>query len=121
MKGIKTIAWLTVILWAIQSLTFLMFFASSFTHLIVRCFVTLGMPISETSVQTFLSSVMKLLSWPVRPLLWSTWSEGSFITIILLLALNSLIWAGALGALIFLLRKGKNKAGINEEGRKVGS
>ena len=109
MKYIKNIAWLTLIIWAVQSLTFLLFFASVFTHLIVRCFVTLGVPISETSVQAFLTGIMKLLSWPVRPLLWSTWSEGGFVTIILLLALNSLIWAGVLGAPLFLLQRNRER------------
>jgi hypothetical protein len=104
MRLAKIIAWVALGSWAIQSFAFVMFFASSFTHLIVRCFVTLGIPVPESSVQAFLSGSMKVLTWPIRPLFASAWSEANVAKIILLLALNSLIWGGVLGTLIFFLK-----------------
>lgn len=90
MRWFKTVAWLTLAFWLIQSLAFLMVFASAITHFIVRFFISIGgMP--ETSAEAFLTGVMKVLSWPIRPMFAGVWADASFPVIILLLALNSLI------------------------------
>jgi hypothetical protein len=107
MKWIKTIAWLTLAFWLIQTLVFIMLFASVFTRLVVQCFVFVGLPMPETSVHAFLLGTMKVLAWPIRPLFSSTWSDASFLTTILLLGLNSLIWGSVLGTLIYFVRRNR--------------
>jgi hypothetical protein len=107
MRLFKNIAWLTLALWFIQIITSVIFFASFFTHLIVRCFVMLGSPLPESSVEDFLSSVMKVLSWPIRLLFPSAWADATTIKILLLLAVNGLIWGGVLGTILFLIRRNR--------------
>jgi hypothetical protein len=101
----RTIAIVTIGLWAIQFIAFVVFFASFFTHLIVRCFVALGVALPESSLEAFLTGAMKVLSWPVRLLFSSAWAEASVVTTLLLLAVNGLIWGGVLGTILFLLRR----------------
>ena len=110
MRLLKSIAWLTLVTWAVQTLGFVAFFGSSFAHLIVRCFVSVGVAIPETSLETFFSDVMKILSWPIRPLFAATWAEGSVVTILLLLALNSLIWGVVLGTFLFLATRNRRSS-----------
>jgi hypothetical protein len=104
MRLFKTIAWSTLVLWLIQFITFLVFYASFFTHLIVRCFVALGVALPESSLESFLSGAMKILSWPIRLLFSSTWSEASMPRTLLLLATNGLIWGSVLGTILYFLR-----------------
>jgi hypothetical protein len=100
----RTIAVVTIGLWAIQFVAFAVFFASFFTHLIVRCFVALGVPLPESSLEAFLSGAMKVLSWPIRLLFPSVWAEASVVKILLLLAVNGLIWGSVLGTMLYFLR-----------------
>jgi hypothetical protein len=102
MRWFKTVAWLTLASWLLQSLMFIMLFASAFTHAVVQCFVAIGVPMPEASA--FLSGVMKVLAWPVHAMFSSAWADASFVQAILLLGLNSLIWGGVLGTLWFYLR-----------------
>jgi hypothetical protein len=113
MRLIKTIAWLTLVVWLVQSLAFIALFASSFTDLIVRCFISLGVPIPETSLNAFLTGTMKVLSWPVRALFFSTWSQANSLTAILLLAVNSLIWATVLGAILHFLMRNRPRPNLS--------
>ncbi|HWC58585.1 MAG TPA: hypothetical protein VHC44_02750 [Verrucomicrobiae bacterium] len=105
MRLVKTIAWLTLAFWLVQSLAFIALFASSFSDLIVRLFIALGAPVPRTSLEAFLSGAMNVLSWPVRALFSSTWSQANTITAILLLALNSLIWAILIAMIQFFLKR----------------
>jgi hypothetical protein len=107
------IAWLTFVFWLIQSLMFVLFFASSFTDLLVRLFVTLGVPVPETPLSAFLSGAMKALSWPVRVLFSSAWSHASMFTAILLLAVNSLIWGTIIGVLLFFFRRNQRRTNLS--------
>jgi len=113
MRLIKTIAILTPVFWLIQSLAFIFLFASSFTDLIVRLFITLGSPMPETSLSAFLSGAMKILSWPVRILFSSAWDQASSVTAILLLAVNSLIWGTILGTTIYFLVPHRPRAAVS--------
>lgn len=108
MKWMKTFAWLAPILWAVQLITFIMLFASAFTRLTVQCLAFVGLPVRETALNAFLIALVKILSWPIRPLFSSAWAQGSFIVDVLLLALNSLLWSSAIATLIYLA-KPKNR------------
>jgi hypothetical protein len=110
---IKTIATLTFVFWPIQSLAFVILFASSFTDLIVRFFITLGFPVPETSFHTFLLSAMKVLSWPVRVLFSSAWNEAGSLTAILLLAVNSLIWGTICGTIFYFVARNRLRARVS--------
>jgi len=107
----RTIAVVTIGLWAIQFIAFVVFFASFFTHLIVRCFVALGVPLPESSLEAFLAGAMKILSWPIRLLFSSAWAEAGVVTILLLLAVNGLIWGTVLGTILYFLRGTPGKKG----------
>lgn len=107
MRWMKTFAWVAPLLWAVQLIAFILLFASVFTRLIVQCFIFVGMPVHETSVNAFLTGLMKILSWPVRPIFSSTWAEGSFIINVLLLALNSLLWSSVIATALFFFAKSK--------------
>lgn len=109
MKWMRTFAWVAPILWAIQLVAFIMLFGSVFTRLTVQCFTFVGLPVRETSVNAFLTGLVKILSWPIRPLFSSTWTEGSFITNVLLLALNSLLWSSAIATVVYFFTKPKNR------------
>lgn len=93
------------VLWAIQLLLFILLFASAVTHLIVQCFVALGVKMPSDSLEQFLVGLLKILTWPTR--LWV--SNGSFgetaLQTIWLTGLNSLIWGVPLGTLLFYARK----------------
>ncbi|HWD92095.1 MAG TPA: hypothetical protein VG938_07070 [Verrucomicrobiae bacterium] len=102
-KLFKTIAGITLASWLLQSLMFIVLFASSFEHVVVQTFVSLGG--SQAGTSAFLSGTMKVLAWPVHSLFPSVWAEASFVEAILLLGLNSLIWGGVLGTLWFFLRR----------------
>jgi hypothetical protein len=110
MRPIKTIAWLTLAFWAIQSVAFITLFASIFTRLIVQCLVFVGLPVAETSLNTFLSDTMKVLAWPIHSLFPSTWAQGSFLTNILLLAANSLIWGLVLGLILVFFKRNRRSS-----------
>jgi len=105
----RTIALVTIGIWLIQFVAFVIFFASFFTHLIVRCFVTLGVPLPESSLEAFLTGAMEILSWPIRLLFSSAWAEASVVKILLLLAVNGLIWGSVLGALLWFLRRTRHQ------------
>lgn len=107
MRWMKIFAWLAPILWAVQLIVFILLFASVFTRLIVQCFTLVGLPVHETSVNTFLTGLMKILSWPIRPLFSSTWTQGTFIINVLLLALNSLLWSSVIATVLFFFPKSK--------------
>ena len=107
----RTIALVTIGLWLIQFVVFVIFFASFFTHLIVRCFVALGVPLPESSLEAFLTGAMEVLSWPIRLLFSSAWAEASVIKILLLLAVNGLIWGTVLGTVLFLARRNRGESG----------
>jgi hypothetical protein len=110
MRLVKTIAWLTLVFWLIQSLTFIALFASWFTDLIVRFFITLGLPSPESALTAFLSGAMKILAWPARVIFSSTWSQAGSLTAILLLAVNSLIWGIVLGTIVFILTSNRRRS-----------
>jgi hypothetical protein len=101
MRLTKTIAALAGVLWAIQLLLFILLFASTITHLIVQCFVALGVKMQANSLEEFLTELLKILTWPTRLLV----SSGSFgktaSQTIWLTGLNSVIWGVPLGALWF--------------------
>jgi len=101
MRLIKTITLLSLVFWTIQLLAYISLLASSFTDLIIRLFVSLGLPVPEARITTLLSSAMTILSWPVRVLFAQTWNEASSATAMLLLGLNSLIWGVVFGSLIY--------------------
>jgi hypothetical protein len=103
MRWPKIIAWITLVCWLVQSLVFTMLFTSTFTHIIVQCFVSLGAPLPETSA--FLSGTMKVLAWPIHSLFPSAWSEATFVEAILLLAANSLIWGAPFGTVLFFWKR----------------
>jgi hypothetical protein len=103
MKWFKTIVWVTLASWLVQSLMFIMLFASAFTHAVVQCFVAVGVPMPEASA--FLSGTMKVLAWPIHSLFPSAWADATFVQAILLLGLNSLIWGAVLGTIWFFLRE----------------
>ncbi|HEY2083029.1 MAG TPA: hypothetical protein VGI88_09610 [Verrucomicrobiae bacterium] len=94
---------LTLACWLIQSLMFIVLFASSFTHIVVQLFVSVGASAPETSA--FLAGIMKVLAWPVHSLFPSAWSEATFVQAILLLGLNSLIWGVVIGTLFSFLNR----------------
>lgn len=110
MKWFKTIAWLALASWLVQSLMFIMLFASAFTHAVVQCFVAVGVPMPEASA--FLSGTMKVLAWPVHSLFPSAWTDATFVQAILLLGLNSLIWGCVLGALLFFSQRIQRGRGV---------
>jgi hypothetical protein len=103
MKWFKIIAWTALGCWLLQSLMFIMLFASAFERIVVQCFVSLGAQQPEASA--FLSDTMKVLAWPIHSLFPSAWADASFIQAILLLGLNSVIWGGVLGTLFYFLRQ----------------
>jgi hypothetical protein len=113
MRLIKIIAILTLVFWLIQSLAFVLLFASSFTDLIVRLFITFGFPTPETSLSAFLSGAMKILSWPVRILFSSAWDQAGSVTAILLLAVNSMIWGTVLGTIIYFLAPHRTSSAVS--------
>jgi hypothetical protein len=102
MRWFKLIAWTALASWLLQSLMFIMVFASAFERIVVQCFVSLGAQQPEASA--FLSGTMKVLAWPVHSMFSSVWADASFVQAILLLGLNSLIWGAVLGTLLFFLR-----------------
>lgn len=102
---IKLVAGLSGLFWAVQSLTFVLFFGSVITHAIVQLFVLLGVPFPKTGLENFFGALMQLLSWPIRPLFPSAWSDASMLTALFLLLLNSLIWGGVGGTILFLWRR----------------
>ena len=105
MKLFKIVIWVALASWSLQSLMFIMLFASAFEHAVVQTFVSMGA--SQAGTSAFLSDVLKVLAWPVHSLFPSAWAEASFIEGILLLGLNSLIWGGVLGTLLFFLGRGR--------------
>ena len=113
MRLIKIIASLTLIFWLVQSVAFIFLFASSFTDLVVRCFISLGVTVPESSLNTFLSGAMKVLSWPVRVLFSSAWNQAGTSTAILLLAVNSLIWGTVLGLIFYFLRRNQPRPAVS--------
>lgn len=104
MKLFKNIGAVAGVLWAIQLLLFILLFASTVTHLIVQCFVALGVKMPANSLEQFLIGLLKILTWPTRLLI----SKGSFgetaVQTIWLTGLNSLIWGAPLGVLLFCAR-----------------
>lgn len=100
---IKITALLALACWLVQSVMFIVLFASSFTHIVVQLLVSVGASAPETSA--FRSGTMKVLAWPVHSLFPSAWSEATFVQAILLLGLNSLIWGIVLGTLLFFLKR----------------
>lgn len=108
MRLIKNMAVLAGVLWAIQLLLFILLFASAVTHLIVQCFVAIGVRMPANSLEQFLIALLKILTWPTRLLV----SEGSFgetaLQTVWLTGLNSLIWCVPLGTLLFYARKRRN-------------
>lgn len=104
MRLFKNIAIVVGVLWAIQLLLFILLFASAITHLIVQCFVALGVRMPANSLEQFLIGLLKILTWPTRLLI----SEGSFgdtaLQTLWLTGLNSLIWGAPLGVLLFYAR-----------------
>ncbi|HEX4264484.1 MAG TPA: hypothetical protein VH597_09110 [Verrucomicrobiae bacterium] len=110
MRWFKSIAWTALGSWLLQSLMFIMLFASAFERIVVQCFVSLGARQPEASA--FLSGTMKILAWPVHPLFPSAWADATFVQAILLLGLNSLIWGGVLGTIWFFLRRMRGGRGV---------
>ena len=104
MRLIKNIAVVAGVLWAIQLLLFILLFASAVTHLIVQCFVALGVKMPANSLEQFLIGLLKILTWPTRLLV----SEGSFgktaVQTIWLTGVNSFICGVLLGALFCCVR-----------------
>jgi hypothetical protein len=105
MRLFKNIAFLTLVFWSIQFIAFVLFFGSFFTHLIVRCFVALGVGLPESSLEAFLTDAMKIVSWPIRLLFASAWADATVIKTLLLLAINGLIWGSAVGTMAFLFKR----------------
>ena len=99
MRPIKHIAVVAAVLWAIQLLLFIVLFASAVTHLIVQCFIVLGVKMPANSLEQFLIGLLKILTWPTRLLV----SRSSFgetpLQTIWLTGVNSLIWGIPVGAL----------------------
>jgi len=95
----------TIAFWLLDLIVFTLLFATSFVHLVVHMFVGLGVPLTESGFQNFLSHVMKILAWPVR-LFFPHGSVGdnAWMTI-LLLGLNSVLWGIGIGALVYRWRK----------------
>ncbi len=104
MRLFRNIAAVAGVLWAIQLLLFIVLFASAVTHLIVQCFIALGVKMPADSVEQFLIELLKILTWPTRLLV----SKGSFgqtaVQTFWLTGLNSLIWGAPLGVLLFYAR-----------------
>jgi len=113
MRLTKHIALLTLVFWLIQSLGYILLFASSFTDLIVRLFITLGFPLPENRMTTLASATMEVLSWPVRVLFASAWNEATSMAIILLLLLNSLIWGIVLGTMYYVATRNRGRATVS--------
>ena len=113
MRFAKIIAGLTLLFWLVQSLTFVLFFASSFTDLIVRLFVSLGLAFPETFLTAFLHAAMNVLSWPIRDVFPSTWAQAGSAKAILLLALNSLIWGLVLGTVFYFAMRHRRHSRVS--------
>jgi len=113
MRLIKTITLLSLVFWTIQLLAYIFLLASSFTDLIIRLFVSLGLPVPEARITTLLSTAMTILSWPVRVLFAQTWNQASSVTAMLLLGLNSLIWGVVFGSLIYAATQNSQKSPVS--------
>jgi hypothetical protein len=109
MRWFKIAAWFTLASWLVQSLMFIMLFASAFTHVVLQCFVSLGAPMPEANA--FLHGTMQVLAWPIHSLLPSAWSDATFVQAILLLGLNSVIWGSVLGTILFFVARMRRKRG----------
>jgi hypothetical protein len=105
MKLVKTIALFALLFWLVQLLFFTLLFASSFTHVIVRLFIALALPVNETSFHACLSTLLKGITFPVRLFLPKNWEGANVLGIILLLALNSVIWSGVFGIIISVVTR----------------
>lgn len=105
MKTGGTIALTTFALWLIQLGLFGLLLTSWFTHFIVKFFVAFGVPLSDGWLQTFLTQVLNVLTFPVRLLLPAGWFGSTSLAVALRLAINSAIWGIALGIVIQALRK----------------
>lgn len=109
MKLIKTIAALAFAFWTIQLLLFVLLFASAITHLIVQGFIFLGLKTPRSSIEQFLISVLKILTWPARLLVAKDSFGQTPLATLWATGLNSLIWAVPLGALWFYARSRRSQ------------
>jgi hypothetical protein len=108
MRLTKTIAVMVGVLWTIQLLLFIVLFASAMTHLIVQCFVALGVRMPTNSMEEFLIGLLKILTWPTRLLVSRDSFGKTAAQTVWLTGLNSLIWGVPLGALWFYARHRNN-------------
>ena len=104
MKLFRNITTVAGLLWAVQLLLFILLFASTVTHLIVQCFVALGIKMPANSLEQFLIGLLKILTWPTRLLVSRDSFGESALQTFWLTGLNSLIWGVPLGALLFYTR-----------------
>lgn len=104
MRLFKSIAVAAGVLWSIQLLLFIILFASAITHLIVQCFVALGVKMPANSLEQLLTGLLKILTWPTRLLVSRDSFGETALQTFWLTGLNSLIWGIPLGVLLFFAR-----------------
>lgn len=104
MRLFKNIAAIAGVLWAIQMLLFIVLFASAITHIIVQCFVALGVKMPANSLEQLLIGLLKVLTWPTRLLVSKNSFGDTAMQTIWLTGVNSLIWSVPLGMLLFYAR-----------------
>lgn len=102
---IKTMFATTLGLWLTQVVLFGVLFVSWFILFIVRWLIGFGSPVPESSWQSFLFKVMRVLSYPLGWFLPDRPGGDDTVTMILRWGANSAIWGMALGAFIYIFQK----------------
>jgi hypothetical protein len=109
-KLIKTITLTTVMLWSVHLGLFGLLFAGWLIRFVIQWFVSFGTPQRESSLESFLSGVMKVLTYPVRLVVADGQFEGSTITMFMLLAINGAIWGSALGFIVYAIGRHRHRS-----------
>ena len=100
MKLVWTITITALIFWAVQILLFGLILADWFTRIFLGI-VLVWLDLPETSVQTLVTKILKVLTYPVSQMMPTSTSSSS-ITTFLLIGVDSLIWGVGIGTVIHL-------------------
>lgn len=112
MKLLKTIFKTTLALLAAQLLFYCVLFVGWFFRFIMQWFVTFGSPQEQTWIESLLEIVMKVLKYPARPFFKDSQASGDTFTLVLQLAIGSVIWGVCLGVIVYVIREWRRPANV---------
>jgi hypothetical protein len=108
MKLVPTILFTALFLWLAQINLFLLFLIELYNHIFLWLFVHFSTQIPDSAIQEFMSNILTAMLFPISLVVPAS-INGTFLVVIFLLAMDSLVWGLVIGTVIHLAKSFKRK------------